>query len=346
VDLPWSEEVDNEYRKRVLDQHLDSSLGSSGKLLLRNNIISDVDISYLAPSLRKHKAGFFHTGAAMEENQVFNQTWRYSVYQDWTLPGTTFGFSEMAGFWQYTAQWPLNPKDSNVGVFSKVQFAYWLMLSGLHNGVSGTGMHFDPMMYSPRHPEEVDRVPLNDTRYINAYRFYDMYAGYHAHPSDAPGAWIAFRGKGDNFPGDYHFLMRSVSTPSDFDLGETAVGDRSSPFGAWCKALSPNTSASFKTDLAGDISRLQLRLVWFDEAGTSWTLKYSNTDGTLATAMHRGGSGSGKWLETTALLEDAQFESSAPKHLLLESTGTVAVRVHMIEVRRVEQFEGSSLVVL
>merc|ERR1712216_105685 len=147
---------------------------------------------------------------------------------------------EMAGFWQYTAKWPLNPPDQFVGIFSKAQFAYWMMLSNLHNGVAASGIHFDPMMYSPTHKEEVDRVPLNDTRYISAYRFYDTYAGYHAHPESAPGAWIALRGKGDNFPaGDYRFLMQSVETPSSFDQGQTNIGARSSPFGAWCKALSP-----------------------------------------------------------------------------------------------------------
>lgn len=284
----------------------------------------------------------------MEENQVFNQAWRYSVYREWCLPGTTFGFSEMAGFWQYTAKWPKDPSDPNVGVFSKVQFAYWLMLSGLHNGVSGTGLHFDPMMYSPSHTEEIDRVPLNDTRYIDAYRFYDTYAGYHAHPADAPGAWIAFRGEGDNFPGDYRFLMQNVSTPPDFDAGYSSIGDRTSPFGAWCKALSPHTSAAFKVGLVGDLSRVHLRVVWFEpvHGNASWRLNYTTAGGVLATAMHANGGSKGAWHESIIVVADAAFDTDVAKHLVLENLGNAAMFVHMIEVRREEQLQRPNLVLL
>jgi len=342
VDLPWSTAGDMQYRQRILDQHV-SSFVSLKKLLLRNNIVEDLDVTYLKPDIEKHALGFYQTGAAMEQDQVFNQSWRYSPYLEWCLPGTTYGFAEQAGFWQYTAKWPLHPSDKNVGVFSKAQFAYWMMLSNLHNGVAASGLHFDPTMYSPEHKEEVDHVPLNDTRYIDAYRFYDAYAGYHAHPDSAPGAWTAFRGKGDNFPaGDYSFLMQTVSSSSAFDLGQTGIGPASSPFGAWCKALPSKDSVSFKVALSGELSSAQLRVVWFNEAGTSWQLQYpAAPEGKLRTALHRIGTGTPNWLEASVVVRDIQLESSASKHFVLTNLGSAAVSFHMIEVRRAKASEDS-----
>lgn len=344
VALPWSEAGDTAYSQVVLDRHV-SAFGPQEKLLLRNNIVDDFNITYLTPSIEKHWLGFFHTGAAMEEDQVFNQDFRYTPYLEWCLPGTTFGFAEQAGFWAYTKKWPLHPKDMNVGVFSKVQFAYWLMLSNLHNGVAASGIHFDAMMYSPSHPEDVDRVPLNDSRYIESYRFFDAYAGYHAHPDSAPGAWVAFRGKGDNYPaGDYHFLMQSFHTSSAFDQGETGVGPRTAKFGAWCKTLPSKDSASYKVALSGETSKIKLRVVWYSEAEHhSWQLQYTAAaGGELKIAIQQDGPGTGDWQESTVVLEDIKFDAAAPEHIVLTNTGYAAVSFHMIEVRRAQGSEGSA----
>jgi len=282
---------------------------------------------------------------------VFNQVWRYSAFQKWCLPGITYGFAEQAGFWQYTAKWPQEPTNPFIGLFSKIQFAYWLMLSNMNSGVAASGIHFDPMMLSSR-ADDVDRAPLNDTRYIQAYQFFDKYGGFHAHPAESPGAWVAFRGRGDNYPaGDYSFLM-SANASATFNIGITRLGSNKSAFGAWCKALPPGESVVIQTRLTDSkgapLSTFEARVVWYDGApdntitaprggNGSWRLEFDSSGGAV-TALEGKLTGSGAWVETVAnitgctsstlrLVNTAKVDAAA-------TLREASVAFHMVEVMR------------
>jgi hypothetical protein len=347
VHLPWSKDGDLAYKQRVLDAHV-VAFTPLRKLLLRANIAQDFpNLTALTASFEHAALGFFQTGAAMEQDQVFNQ--RYAVYEKWCLPGHTYGFAEQAGFWQYTSTWPRDPSDPDVGLFSKVQFAYWLMLSNMNSGVAASGLHFDPMMLSSR-ADDAARVPLDTSAFQRAYSFFDTYAGYHAHPDASPGAWVAFRGQGDHYPaGDFTFLMASDSASA---VGVTRLGSNASAYGAWCKALPPGEAlvvTHLLTDGQGQpLPDVTVRVVWYDavpdnatvsprRGAGAWHLEANTTDGPEVVMRHSVGA-TGAWVESVANVSRCTSRS-----LRLVNTARVSddaaygrldafVAFHMIEV--------------
>lgn len=126
--------------------------------------------------------------------------------------------------------------------FSRIQGAYWELLSNMASGVHVCGLHSSAFL-----------APfMRQRNYATMYSWADAYIGLHASPLLAPGAWVAFRPaqpEGQTpaiLIGDYSFLMqRQLGEEGDSSLGLVKCGtswepgDFSTPYGAWCRSLPP-----------------------------------------------------------------------------------------------------------
>ena len=84
--------------------------------------------------------GWFHTGAAMEETQCFNQTFRYEPFLRDCLTNKVVGFAEACGLKDFAGRSPKTPalKAAN---FSNLQGGYWILISNMASEVHVSGVH-------------------------------------------------------------------------------------------------------------------------------------------------------------------------------------------------------------
>ena len=302
---PYSGAIADAYKDAIVDAHVREIMPYTF-VYIRSNIEDSI--------LNKHRAlfesgqlGFFHTGASMEQNQVFNEDYRYTRYLEFCKTGKTAGFSEMAGWDQYLEVYPSNS-------FPKVQWNYWRLLSDLHCGVSMSGFHYATLFSGL----------FGQPEFVAAWRFADRYLGLHAEPSAAPGAWVAFRGAGDNYAGDYTFLMERL--PGDPSTEVVNIGSTNVCFGAWARSLPTGGAMNFYANsnvfAAGE--SMTARVVYFDSGVGSWELRQG---GGISMAVTN--ANSGDWIEAETVITNTA-------NLQFVNTGGEGVVFHMLELKRIE----------
>ena len=201
------------------------------------------------------------------------------------------------------------------------------MLSELNSGVSFIAVFSQNL-----------ELAKTDAGIDAAYRFADTYAGYHAQPEMAPGAWLALRGQGDFFPGDYTFLMKRW--PNDASTEVTRIGPATQPFGAWARSLPAGQGMYFDVhdkffpaNAAGTIA-VSIRVVYLDSGRSSWEVRYD-----AGNAEKRAGAvtntDSGVWKEISVTVKDGGFGGHAPhgSDLAIYNTGGENAVFHMIELQ-------------
>ena len=243
-----------------------------------------------------------------------------------------------------------------VANFSRIQGAYWELLSNMASGMHVSGLHsstfLNPFMFQPN--------------FASVYSWADRYMGLHASPSLAPGAWIAFRpvdheGSTPATPiGDYTFMMQRVAaSEDDTSVGETKCGtsweggdgDVSSPWGAWCRSLPQGGVISLTLDpaLASIFAQREkgaatVRLVYsVAAAGPSLEVRFD--DGTpggavaLDTAVHGANLAAGvsplsSWRDARANVSGAAFARGGMHgaDVWVTNKGDDAAIIHMVEV--------------
>lgn len=235
-----------------------------GVLLLRADAYDSRFANLTAAMMGEAGLGWFQTGAAMEETQCFNQTFRYAPFRrDCLAEHGVVCFAESCGLGSFAG--PQGPKKTpalQALNFSRIQGAYWELLSNMDSGIHVTGLHssafLNPWMSRPD--------------FAAMYAWADDYMGLHASPTLAPGGWVAFRPtdpEGKTPPtliGDYSFLMqRKAGMKDDTSVGLTKCGtswepgNQSSPFGAWCRSLPAGASMFLVLDQALAASLVQQR---------------------------------------------------------------------------------------
>jgi hypothetical protein len=188
------------------------------------------------------------------------------------------------------------------------QYNYWRLLSDLNLGFSMIGIYGADLENAAR-PE-----------YKAAFDFAAKYAGYHASPSVAPGAWVALREGSLLLKGDYSFLMRRVSG----DLrGEEKVGPPEERFGAWACMLAKGSQAKFAPDPEFVRSLTDkpatVRVTYLDKGRGGFTI------GAGGRKFHQELKGSGHW-------RTAEFQAPHPEVIAVD--GDTGLTLHMIEVLR------------
>jgi hypothetical protein len=194
---------------------------------------------------------------------------------------------------------------------SPEQYNYWRLLSDLNLGFSMIGVY------------GADLANAAKPEYQAAFDFAARYAGYHASPSLAPGAWVALRDGGPKLKGDYSFLMRRL--PGAEMKGEQKVGPGDQRFGAWARTLSKGSvvkfvpDADFARSLAGKTALL--RVIYLDKGTGTFEvaaagMKFQQTLG-----------GSGRWQTAEFKLGGAALEE-------IGISAAADVTLHMVEVAR------------
>jgi hypothetical protein len=197
------------------------------------------------------------------------------------------------------------------------QYNYWRLLSDLNLGFSMIGVY------------GADLSRAEEPEFRAAFDFAARYAGTHASPSLAPGAWVALREGGLRFKGDYTFLMsRENNTPMK---GEQKVGPDDQRYGAWACTLPSGGAARFNLDV--DLARsleggkVLLRVTYLDRDAGRFAVSASGAK--FAQAL----GGSGRWKTAEFVIHHAAFaagDKAAPIVLDAEDDLTL----HMIEVAR------------
>jgi hypothetical protein len=161
-----------------------------------------------------------------------------------------------------------------------------------------------------------------------AFQFAAKYAGYHASPQAAPGAWVAFR-EGDTLTGDYTFLMQR-ETDQTREIKNAGPGDQR--FGAWARLLPRDQTMqlalheAFAASLATQDA--ELRVTYLDHGTGSFDIQAAGQ------TYHAQCSDSGRWKTITWELFRPDFKKAdSGVHLCLRALGG-DLTIHMVEVAR------------
>ncbi len=306
----WTEDVALAYRKTILDASL-RHFSPEIRVFLRSGGPGFKPDQYAVDLAASGKLGFFTTAAQMEP--VGRLLERYEkIYLPYCRPGKTVCYSEA-----------VSDSDGNFGGgkiphwSSSAQWNYWRLLSDLHFGFSMIGI------------TGVDLARSGNPEYRSAFEFAARYAGFHASPSVAPGAWVALRESTHEFKGDYSFLMRRL--PGTETRPEEKIGPDDQRFGAWARTLSARAEAKFALDdtfaRSLDGTKVTIRVVFLDRGTGSFTVRASGSQftGTL--------SDSGRWKTVEFEVAHAKFTAEAIGAHVAIGSG-VDLTLHMIEVTR------------
>jgi hypothetical protein len=321
----WTEEAAAAYRRTVQEAYL-RGFGPDIRVFLRSGVSS-----YPTPDLEsiqtaeegKNNVGFFSTAAQMEAGVASMLERNQKVFLAFCRPGKLVCYSEpLAGAGGESVS---SDGNGNVGRSSSAdrrwcgaeQWSYWRLLSDLNLGFSMIAI-FGPDIEKAGNPE------------IRAgFEFAARYAGYHASPSVAPGAWVALREGSRLQKGDYSFLMRRLAgAPMK---AEEKIGPAGQRFGAWAMTLAKGGSARFALDpvfahsLAG--KQATLRVTFLDRNEGTFTVHASGRE------FQAKLNGSGRWKTAEFAIDRAAFSAGGKGEDITITTGT-DVTIHMIEVTR------------
>lgn len=147
---------------------------------------------------------------------------------------------------------------------------YWNLLFSLHYG-------FDYISLNQR-----DLDKQMDQEYLNAFDFFQKYAGFRRSAMDSPGAWIAFKGR-DALAADFSFLI-DLEDSSDADFvplditksGSELLGGVDQKEGLWARKLLGGKTIRMKMrdEFSGSLynRRKKVKVVYLDQGRGSLRL--------------------------------------------------------------------------
>lgn len=309
-EVVWSPMLDVAYRRAIVET-FKTAFAPDVRIFVRNNILGDAEMAaYLTPEFQSGRLALFHTSSETEPRRRDDQ---YRAFIRFCRSGQTTAYAES---WADAEGVHGAKKDDHMQ--SPPQWNYWRLLADMHCGVSFIAVYGN------------DLARAGEPEFGAAFDFASRYAGTHASPAQAPGAWVALR-EGNALKGDYTFLMRRLDDKESIALEN--VGPREQRFGAWARAIEGGQSLRFQLDsqfaasLRGRACRL--RVVYFDRGTASFSVQ--NGAATARTIQCRN---SGRWQEEIIDVPQATFGGAAQTpDITLSATGGRVV-FHMIEVQR------------
>jgi hypothetical protein len=277
------------YVRRIIRKHIELFSGVA-PMFIRCTVDSEV-LREFSEYLDNGTFGIFETGASLAPSTVKCEEEEQWIYR-YCRNGRARGYAE-----SISDSWGVRGYRDDL-IFAPPQAFYWRVLCDLHKGVSyiacygndlnvavtgtyGAGSRTSagqdgPLQYSDR------QSGFNyKQEFYEALAFADKYAGYHARPEQAPGAWIAFRE--DNhmatvrsssqklklpcFLSDYSYLMERLP---DQSVGVTKIGPNDIRYGAYARCLPAHAAMHLKAD-ARFLQSLgkggcRVRVIYFDDA--------------------------------------------------------------------------------
>jgi hypothetical protein len=308
----WTEEIAAGYRRRIVDTFL-RSFNPEVRVLLRTG-----NPQYPGPDpeaialLGTGNVGIFTTASEIEPRMPTMFLDDRPIFLDICRTGKAAGYAESMA----DATGKHGPAQDPRWC-SPAQYNYWRLLSDLNLGFSMIGVYGS------------DLARAGEPEFRAAFEFADRYAGYHASPSLAPGAWVALREGGLRFKGDYTFLMRRQSGAAIDGVQKAGPDDQR--FGAWACTLPAGTRVRFALD--DDLARslegkpALVRVIYLDQGATRFHAQASGK------TFEQPVGGSGRWKTAEFSIDRAAFAldgRSAPITLDADNDLTL----HMIEVAR------------
>lgn len=279
------------------------------------------------------QVGLMHTSSEPEpRNEAVEK--QYTNFIEYSRRGRSAAYAES---WADSVGRHGSVRDHRV--LSPAQWIYWRLLADLHAGVSFIAVYGSDLRKAKPSNVKSDSQKGGERReFEDALLFASDYAGYHASPEMAPGAWIAFR-HGDvtvetNQPlrtvnGDYSFLMGRIRDDNEV---VTNVGPRSRRFGAWALMLTSASRVRLKVDelFLKSVAREEVTVGVIYSSSTGGFLKIGPELNPRLLPLQRGEGG--EWALVKLTLRG--------RELVDESEGTISIGadqqvfLHMVEIRR------------
>ena len=321
---PFTQALGRAYQSRVLEAFV-KEFTPDTRVFVRNNI---------EPALRQSFEQDFNTGrlcwfhTSSEINPRPNGERQYQAFLDDSRTGKTLAYAE-----PWASAWGHHGGKTDPRWCSPPQWNYWRLLCDLHCGVSFIACYARDLevarsgRYRIGKADTIDAAVFQD-EFDAAFRFAAKYAGHHAAPQAAPGAWVAFR-EGDTLKGDYTFLMQRLP---DHTREVKNAGPDDQRFGAWARLLPCDQTMQLVLDerFAASLTTqaAELRVTYLDRGTGAFEVQ---ADGQT---FHAQCSDSGRWKTVAWELTSPVFpKSDASAHVSLRALGA-DLTVHMVEVVR------------
>ena len=341
----WSAKVVQEYQATVVETFV-KELSPHAKIFVRNTIKPEIEQQYRS-LFESGKLAWFHTSSEAEPRATFAEL-KYRRFYDDCRSGKTVAYAE-----PWASAWGDHGVKTDDRWCSPPQWNYWRLLIDLHCGVSHIALYASDMNVAVKGTYRYRTHSYNESQqqlgyqreFDRAFRFAAKYAGYHASPTQSPGAWVAFREnstvlaengmpaqarKLSFFTGDYNFLMERLP---DQTRGEHNVGPDNQRQGAWARVLPAGKAMRLRLDeqFADSLDGGTLRVTYLDRAadtGSEFTVVAGATQQQVVLK------GTDRWQEAIVSLSAGPLRPTGqPAHVVV-TAGSQPLRLHMVEVER------------
>jgi hypothetical protein len=328
----WTKNMAKQYQKQIAETFITAFAGI--KLFVRNNIENDL-VKIYDPLFTSGKLMWFHTSSEMEPRGRSSEN-KQHLFKVYAGTGKTQAYAE-----SWADAWGIHGVKRDSRWASPPKWNYWRLLFDLSVGVSMPAIYGNDLevAYSGKLPEG-GISPTYQAEFAKAFKFAAFYTGYHASPSVAPGAWIAFRQNLKNishdslkeFRGNYSFLIEQKLPDPSKGLNINNVGPEDQRFGAWAKVLPQGQqmqlmlSNIFANSLNG--KKAVVRVVYYDDKKGVFETTFSGRQ--LKTELK----GSQRWKTIEIPVASATFDTSSKGSNIILTALSGNIIFHMVNVQR------------
>ena len=324
---PFTPALGRAYQTRVFETFV-REFPPETRVFVRNSIAPELRKSF-AQDFTTGRLCWFHTSSEVEPRKGVSG--QYQQFLDDCRTGKTLAYAE-----PWASAWGHHGGKTDPRWCSPPQWNYWRLLCDLHCGVSFIACYASDLEVAHSGRYRVGNLSAAESKntttfkdeFDAAFQFAAKYAGYHASPKVAPGAWVAFR-EGDTLTGDYTFLMQR-ETDQTREIKNAGPGDQR--FGAWARLLPRDQTMqlalheAFAASLATQDA--ELRVTYLDHGTGSFDIQAAGQ------TYHAQCSDSGRWKTITWELFRPDFKKAdSGVHLCLRALGG-DLTIHMVEVAR------------
>jgi len=312
------------YQTRVLETFV-KEFSPHTRVFVRNNITPDLSGQF-EQDFNSGRLCWFHTSSEVEPRTGGID--QYLRFLDDCRTGKTLAYAE-----PWASAWGHHGGKTDPRWCSPPQWNYWRLLCDLHCGVSFVACYGTDLEVALSGRYRGGKATTSDAAVFKdefdaAFRFAAKYAGYHASPDSAPGAWVAFR-EGDTLKGDYTFLMQRLT---DHTREVKSAGPAEQRFGAWARQLPCDQSIQLALDdrFAASLATqaAELRVTYLDSGTGAFEVQAPGQ------TFHAQCSDSGRWKTVAWELPRPVFpKNDASAHVSLRALEADLI-VHMVEVVR------------
>ena len=307
----WNRPAMEDYKRHVVAAFM-KHFKPDVRVFVRNNVVLDASLdSSLLEHFETGRLSLFHTSSEVEPRRGAER--RYQAFIDYARSGKTLAYAE-----SWADAWGRHGGKTDPRWCSPCQWNYWRLLVDLHCGVSFIAIYGSDLAHA------------DEPEFDAAFQFAARYAGYHASPTVAPGAWVALR-EGNYLKGDYTFLMKRL--PDDASTAVKNVGPDEQRYGAWARIIPTSGRASFQLDnrFAASLANTKatVRIIYLDDSDGKFSVRVGNQQ--MAVPMKK----SERW-QVAEIQVDPQTFVHRKGAADIRLTPDQPLTLHIVEVSRIK----------